>query len=173
MTSFVNVSASAAAAVLAFVIALPAGAPARADYTPSPPLEGVPAYAAAYDRTRDPEADFRAASAAAAARNRRVLIVVGGDWCMWCFMLDRHLRLDPEAKRLFHEGFEVMRVYYNDDNTNQAFLARFPPFEVFPHFFVVEPDGRVRASVEADIFIREAKYDTALIRGFVEQWQPK
>jgi len=171
MTGIVKLFACAlpALAVAALLLALPA----RAEFTPTPPLEGVPAYAAAYDRARDPEADFRAASAAAAAKNRRVLIVVGGDWCMWCFMLDRHLRMDPEAKRLFHEGFEVMRVYYNDDNTNAAFLARFPAFEVFPHFFVVEPDGRVRASVTADIFIREAKYDTALIRGFVELWQPR
>jgi thiol:disulfide interchange protein len=171
MAPKVKVSAFAAAA-LGLLLALAAAA-ADAAWTPSPPLEGVPAYGASYDRTRDPEADFRAAAAAARAKNRRVLIVVGGDWCMWCFMLDRHLRADAEAKRLFFDGFELMRVYYNDDNTNQAFLSRFPAFEVFPHFFVVEPDGRVRASVTADIFIRDAKYDTALIRSFVEQWQPK
>ena len=155
------------------VLCAVSGATAQAGYTPTPPLEGVPAYAASYDRTRDPVADFREAAAAATAKNRRVLVIVGGDWCMWCFMLDRHVRLDPEAKRLLYEGFEVLRVYYNDDNTNQAFLARLPPFTAFPHFFVLEPDGRVRASVLADIFIRDAKYDTALIRGFVEQWQPK
>ena len=166
-----KVSASAARALCLPLLVL-AGA-ALAEYTPTPPLEGVAPYAAAYDRNRDPQADFAEAASAARAKNRRVLVIVGGDWCMWCFMLDRHVRLDPEAKSLLYEGFEVLRVYYNDDNTNQAFLARFPPFEAFPHFFVVEPDGRIRASVLADIFIRDAKYDTALIRGFVEQWRPK
>jgi len=43
---------------------------------------------------------------------------------------------------------------------------------MFPHFFVVETDGRVLASVTADVLIADAKYQTALIRSFVKHWRP-
>ena len=72
---------------------------------------------------------------------------------------------------VFYGGFEVLRVYYNDDNKNRAFLARFPDFTMFPHFFVVDPDGRVAGSVVADVLIRDAKYDPELLARFVEQWR--
>ncbi len=132
----------------------------------------LPAYSTQFDTARDPHADLRQALATATERNRRVLVMVGGDWCVWCFLLDRHFRDDAEASRIFHDGFEVLRVYYGEDNTNRNFLAGFPDFELFPHFFVVEKDGQVLASIDADIFIRDARYDTALIADFVKRWTP-
>jgi thiol:disulfide interchange protein len=134
--------------------------------------QDLPAYSTQFDTARDARADLRQALAAAGERNRHVLVMVGGDWCVWCFLLDRHFRDDAEAARIFHEGFELLRVYYGEDNTNKEFLSGFPDFELFPHFFIVARDGRVLASIEADIFIRDAKYDTALIADFVRRWQP-
>ncbi len=127
-------------------------------------------YSLRFDATRDPARDLRRALAAAAASDKRVLVMVGGDWCVWCFLLDRHLRSDAEAARTLYGEFELLRVYYGDDNTNEAFLAAFPEFELFPHFFVVETDGHVLASVDADVLIADAKYDTGLIHRFAAAW---
>ena len=134
-------------------------------------VPGLPVWSVSFDVRRDPAADLALALAAAKEHHRRVLVMVGGDWCVWCFLLDRHFREDPEAARLFYEGFEVLRVYYGDDNPNKAFLAGVPDFEMFPHFFVVETDGRVLASVTADVLIADAKYQTALIRKFATHWK--
>jgi thioredoxin-related protein len=131
---------------------------------------GLSAYAAAFDSGRDPQRDLEDARRRATAARRRVLVMVGGDWCVWCFLLDRHLEMDAEAARLFYTGFEVLRVYYGDDNTNQEFLARFPEFHLFPHFFIVDGDGRVLASLDADVIIADARYDTGLIRELVNRW---
>jgi thiol:disulfide interchange protein len=136
-----------------------------------PPVEGLPDYSFRYDAARDPSADLQTALAAAAQKRRRVLVMVGGDWCVWCFFLDRQLDQDRAMAALFYGGFEVLRVYYNDDNKNRAFLSRFPDFTMFPHFFVVDPDGRVAGSVVADVLIRDAKYDPELLKRFVEQWR--
>lgn len=135
-------------------------------------VPGLPEWSVTFSAGRDPAADLKLALAAAREHERRVLVMVGGDWCVWCFLLDRHFREDPEAARLFYEGFEVLRVYYGDDNPNKAFLDGFPDFEMFPHFFVVETDGRVLASVTADVLIADAKYQTALIRSFAKHWRP-
>lgn len=131
----------------------------------------LPPYSLVYDPARDPASDFGLALRAAREGGRRVLVMVGGDWCVWCFLLDRHLGMEQEAAEAIYGGFAVLRVYYGDDNTNQSFLSRFPDFELFPHFFVVESDGRVLASVAADVLIAEARYDTGLIKAFAERWR--
>ena len=168
MTSFVTVPASLLRVLAAGLFAAVLAAPAVAQSVPAP--SGLPAYSTTYDAARDPQADFAAALGAAAAKQRRVLVMVGGDWCVWCFLLDRHMRLDPAAAQAMYGGFELLRVYYNDENRNQAFLAKFPDFTMFPHFFVVETDGHVLASVPADVLISDAKFDTALMRGFAAKW---
>ena len=130
----------------------------------------LPPYSLVYDSARDPASDFDLALRAAKEADRRVLIMVGGDWCVWCFLLDRHLGLEQEASEAIYGGFVVLRVYYGDDNTNQSFLSRFPDFELFPHFFIVESDGRVVASIDADVLIADARYDTGLIKAFAKRW---
>lgn len=157
--------------LLSGVLALPAVAQQAPGVSAAVEVQGRADYALAFDGARDPARDLQRAVAAAAAGGKRVLVVVGGDWCVWCFLLDRHLGADPEAARILYGGFEVLRVYYGEDNTNDAFLARFPEFELFPHFFVVETDGRVLASVDADVFIDDAKCSTALIRDFTAGWR--
>lgn len=127
-------------------------------------------YSRAFDPARDPVQDLGRALRAAGAESKRVLVMVGGDWCVWCFLLDRYLRSDAEATRILYGEFEVLRVYYGEDNTNDTFLATFPEFEMFPHFFVVGSDGRVLASIPADVLIADAKYDIGRIRTFAARW---
>jgi thiol:disulfide interchange protein len=146
---------------------------AQAEFTPAPPpagVAGLPDYALQFDPRRDPELDLLAARAAAAQAKRPVLLVVGGDWCVWCFLLDRHFSRDADAARAWYGAFEVVRVYYGDDNKNARFLARYPDFELFPHFFIVAPDGKLRGASTADVLIRDAKYDNALLRAFIDRW---
>ena len=141
---------------------------------PPPPagVSGLAAYSLHFDTARDPGADLLLARQAAATRGHHVLVMVGGDWCVWCFFLDRHFSMDAASAQTWYAGFEVLRVYFDEDNKNEAFLAGFPDFEMFPHFFIVADDGRVLGSVTADVLIKDAKYDPELIRQFVARWQP-
>jgi thiol:disulfide interchange protein len=156
--------------MILFLVALVSASGAVSATRFEPPVEGLPDYSFRYDAARDPSADLETALAAA-QKHRRVLVMVGGDWCVWCFFLDRQLDQDRAMAALFYGGFEVLRVYYNEDNKNREFLAKFPDFTMFPHFFVVDPDGRVAGSVVADVLIRDAKYDPELLARFVEQWR--
>ncbi len=157
--------------MILFLVAVGSAAGALAATRFEPPVEELPDYSFRYDATRDPSADLETALAAAAQQHRRVLVMVGGDWCVWCFFLDRQLDQDRAMAALFYGGFEVLRVYYNEDNKNREFLAKFPDFTMFPHFFVVDPDGRIAGSVVADVLIRNAKYDPELLKRFVDQWR--
>jgi thiol:disulfide interchange protein len=145
----------------------------HAEFHPAPPpagVTGLPGYSLRFDRARNPDVDLQSARTAAGAAERNILLVVGGDWCVWCFLLDRHFSKDAEAARAWYGAFEVLRVYYGEDNRNTAFLSRYPDFELFPHFFILAADGRVLGSSTADVLIRDARYDNALLRDFIRQW---
>jgi thioredoxin-related protein len=100
-------------------VAVLAAAPALAATRFEPPVAGLPGYSFRYNAASDPSADLETALAAAAQKHRRVLVMVGGDWCVWCFLLDRQLDRDRNMAADFYGGFEVLRVYYNDDNKNE------------------------------------------------------
>jgi len=54
-----------------------------------PPAAPVPTFAiGAFDPARDAEKDLRDAVALAGRSGRRVLMDVGGEWCVWCRRLD-------------------------------------------------------------------------------------
>jgi hypothetical protein len=53
-----------------------------------------------YDPRRDPEKDLAAAGEEARRSNRKILVVVGGEWCSWCHTMDRFFHDHPELQAL-------------------------------------------------------------------------
>jgi thioredoxin-related protein len=129
--------------VLAFALAMLASAsPAIAQRNGEavPPSQGLYVYPD-YDTKRDANADLATAITAATVLNRRVLIEVGGDWCVWCHILDRFIAGSPEVTEAFTRSFVVVKVNYSLDRPNAKFLGRYPEIPGYPHFFVLESDG--------------------------------
>jgi thioredoxin-related protein len=57
--------------------------------------QSLPDYSQGYDETRDPARDLAAATAKASAEGKKVLLLVGGEWCSWCQEMNRFLDRDP------------------------------------------------------------------------------
>ena len=51
-----------------------------------------------YDPKRDPFYDFELAPQDAVAQNKQILIVLGGDWCSWCFRLGSFIKNNDKIK---------------------------------------------------------------------------
>ncbi|MBX9746328.1 MAG: thioredoxin family protein, partial [Hyphomonadaceae bacterium] len=65
-----------------------------------------------YDPRADPYADLERALDRAAAEDKRVLIVVGGDWCGWCTVLDDFLTTHADVRAAFERSFVMVKVNY-------------------------------------------------------------
>ncbi len=53
-----------------------------------------------FDPKRDPEQDLAAALAQAKAQGKRVIVDGGGEWCVWCHILDRFFASNPDLEAL-------------------------------------------------------------------------
>jgi thioredoxin-related protein len=128
---------------------------------------------AGYDKTRNPTADLAAAIPRAQRENKRILLEVGGEWCVYCRLLNKVIHEDERLVKRLDDGFIVIKVNFSDDMKNEAFLARYPPIPSYPHLFVLETDGTFLLSETPDSFMDKDRYVADKILAFLEQWAPK
>lgn len=125
-----------------------------------------------YDPKADAFEQYHEAIATAQAQGKLVLIVAGGDWCRWCYVLDRFLSRNDEVKTQLEDAFVVMKVYVGDENYNEDFFAQLPRAYGAPHFWIVSPDRVVLASQSTGALERgKNSYDKAAFLDFIQRWK--
>ena len=128
---------------------------------------------AKFDPARDPVADLRIAMAEARRSGRHVVLDVGGEWCIWCHRMDAFIARDPGLSRLRDDNYVWMKVNYDEDQDNAAFLSRYPEITGYPHLLVLDADGTLLHSQNTGDLEQGESYDPAKFAGFLRQWMPK
>ena len=124
-----------------------------------------------YDPQRDPAADLGATVKVAQAAHKRILLQVGGDWCKWCHRLDAYIAGQPALVSAIGENFILMKVNYSEENQNQEFLSQYPKVPAYPHWFVLDSDGKLlHSQVTGDLEAGETYSQPALLL-FVDAWK--
>ena len=124
-----------------------------------------------FDPARDSFKDLAAAKAEAHRSGRRILVDVGGNWCPWCRRLHAFWDAQPELKAVRDQGFVFLMVNWSKESRNEAFLAQFPKVKGFPHFFVLDADGKVLRSQDTGELEQGAGYSAEKIMAFLKAWK--
>jgi len=98
-----------------------------------------------YDESANAEAAVAAAFARAQKSHKRVLIDLGGNWCVDCIVLANFLKL-PEMQRFMAAHYEVVTVDVGRFNRNLQIPARFgitKKLEGVPALLIATPDGKL------------------------------
>jgi thiol:disulfide interchange protein len=125
-----------------------------------------------FDPVRNPAQDLEVALRIARAAGRNVLVDVGGEWCSWCHILDRFFTTHPELKHLRDANFIWLKVNWSKENKNEAFLRRWPAIAGYPHFFVLDGNGRLLHSQDTAVLETTKDYDPVAMRAFLVKWAP-
>lgn len=134
------------------------------------PLASAQALPDRFDPKRDPEKDLAAALAQARAEGKRVIVDVGGEWCVWCHILDRFFASNADLDALRSSRYVWLKVNFSKENENRAFLARWPKVAGYPHLFVLDADGKLLHSQDTGALERGRSYDAEKVRAFLERW---
>ena len=133
---------------------------------------GVASPALGYDPKRDADNDIQAAVAEARRSGRRVLVEVGGQWCVWCHIMKRFYLDHPELLALREKYYVTVPVNFSVENRNQQVLSRYPAIHGYPHLFVLGGDGKLLHS-EATAGLEEGgSYNLERFMKFLEDWAP-
>lgn len=125
-----------------------------------------------YDPGRDPALDLEAAIVRATVENRRILILVGGEWCIWCHILDDYVKSEKEIASELRASFLIVKVNFSQDNRNEAFLSKYPAVSGYPHMFVLDRSGALLHSQDTSELEDGRSYSRSAILGFLRKWAP-
>jgi hypothetical protein len=98
-----------------------------------------------YDEGANADAQVTAAFARAQKSHKRVLIDLGGNWCVDCLVFSNFLRL-PEMRRFMSAHYEEVLVDVGRFNRNLQIPARFgitKKLEGVPALLIATPDGKL------------------------------
>lgn len=134
----------------------------------------LPNFSKMYNQAANPEEDVNYAIKIAKEENKRILLLVGGDWCPWCNAFDKYINIDkPKIAKYLHKNFVLVKVYYGPGNYNNKFFASLPRLIATPHFYVLESDGSTLLSQGSEEFEKGRSYDELKLMSFLQQWVKK
>jgi thioredoxin-related protein len=124
-----------------------------------------------YDPDRDPNADLAAAATRAEAEHKRILMIIGGDWCSWCHILEDYLQTHADVRAAFAQVFVILKVHFSRAQPNTAFLSNYPRSEGYPDFFVLNESGQLLAHQGTGELEEGRSYSRARMLAFAQHWR--
>lgn len=123
-----------------------------------------------FDPRRDPGADLQSAMLEAQRTGKRIILDVGGDWCVYCHQLEQLFKEHPELVRLRDEHFLTVAVYYGSDNKNPKFLSHYAKVQGIPHLYVLDDHGRLLRSQHMVELREQGAYSPEKMKEFLLRW---
>jgi thioredoxin-related protein len=125
-----------------------------------------------YEPSADPFQLVRDARQIAAENGQLVLVMAGGDWCIWCHYLNKFLTENPTIEHDLKETFAVVKAHLGDENFNEEFFATLPEAAGYPHFWVLSPEGEVLVSQNTfPLEDGDKSYDKGKFAEFISTWK--
>lgn len=123
-----------------------------------------------YDPTRNADKDIKDALAEAKRTNKRVLLEVGGLWCIWCTHMDDFFDKQPEVLEFREKYFVTVKINFSDENKNEAVLSRYPNVAGYPHIFVLSSNGALFHSQDTGDLEEGKGYNVDKFYSFLKHW---
>ncbi len=124
-----------------------------------------------FDPARNSFDDLKAAVELANKSNKRIILDVGGEWCIWCHRIDAFMHGTEEIKTLLDKNFIVLKINYSKENKNEKFLSQYPAIEGYPHFFVLDKNGNLLHSQNTGDLEKDKDYDIDKFLAFLNKWK--
>jgi len=125
-----------------------------------------------FDPGRDAAKDIREAAAEAKRTGKRVLIDVGGDWCIWCRRLDSLFAEHQDLEALLRQNFVEVKLNWSKENKNEKVLSEYPKIPGYPHLFVLDDNGKLLHSQDTGLLESGKHHDPAKVLAFLKEWSP-
>lgn len=123
-----------------------------------------------YDPARDADKDIKEALAEAMRTNKRVLLEVGGLWCVWCRHMDNFFEKQRDVLAYREKYFVTLKVNYSDEVKNEDVLSRYPKIKGYPHIFVLDADGSLLHSQDTGELEEGKGYNLDKFTEFLKTW---
>ena len=123
-----------------------------------------------YDPKRDAEKDLQATVEEAKRTNKRILLEVGGLWCIWCRIMDDYFAEHKDLLDYREKNFIMVKINYSEENKNEAFLSKYPKVAGYPHIFILDKEGKLLHSQNTGDLEEGKSYNYDKFFNFLRTW---
>ena len=127
----------------------------------------------AFDYTRDSDKDLADAITEAKRSGRRILLDVGGTWCIWCRKFDKFLEENKDVANNLEKHFVVVKINFDKEHKNEKFLSKFPKVDGYPHFFILSKTGKLIKSQNTGELESGESHDRNKVMKFLKKYSGK
>jgi thiol:disulfide interchange protein len=124
-----------------------------------------------YDPARNPAEDLKLAIVFAQKENKRIMLELGGDWCIWCKFMDKFYATHSDILQFRADHFILVKINVSPENMNEKFLSQFPGVDGYPHIFILDSDGTFLHSQDtAELEDGADSYVPEVFMAFLQKW---
>lgn len=152
--------------LLLYTVSILAGVLKLSGYTPGempPPAPREPIY----DESMNVDEVIRLATDE--GNDKHVLLMIGGNWCGWCFKLHDLLQGDVAIRELMDERFHLIHV---DIRANEWILERYEALpRGYPFLIVLNAEGELLMTQNTDDFVDDFNaHNPDRVYAFLNEW---
>jgi thiol:disulfide interchange protein len=126
-----------------------------------------------YDPARNPADDLSQAIVLAQKENKRIMLELGGDWCIWCRYMDEFYATHADILQYRAENYVLVKVNVSEESTNAKFLSQFPEAAGYPHVYILDSGGAfLHSQNTADLEDGADSYVPEVFMAFLQKWAP-
>ena len=125
-----------------------------------------------YNPNANVEKDVAEALVKAKKEGKNVLLMIGGNWCTWCYKFNSFVQLDSSLKSLQNKNYIIYHLNYSKENKNLAYLKKlgFPQRFGFPVLVVLDPNGNRLNTQDTSLLEKGNGYDYDKVKEFFINW---
>lgn len=123
-----------------------------------------------FDPKRNASEDLQNAVSKATQENKRIILDIGGEWCVWCINMDKFFIANSEITKLRDENFVWLKINMSPENENTEFLAKYPKIPGYPHLYVLEKNGEFLFSKFTAELEKGKSYNLEKFTAFLNEW---
>ena len=104
-------------------------------------------------------------------QNKKLLIQIGGNWCVWCLRFNHLVTTDKELKKILDKKYIYYHLNYSPENKNEkAFKKYGNPGEQYgyPAFLILSAKGEVLFTQKSEDLEDGKGYDPKKVKKFLQ-----
>jgi thioredoxin-related protein len=128
-----------------------------------------------FDPARDAQKDIQDAIVLAKKSNKRILLDIGGEWCIWCHRLDSLFIQNKDLENHLNKYYVVVKINVSKENENKVVLSKYPKIAGYPHIFILDKNGQLIHSQDTGELELPKDYpykghDKTKVFAFLKKW---
>lgn len=123
-----------------------------------------------FDPSRNARKDIEDAVIRARKTHKRIILDVGGEWCIWCHRLDDYFAENAKLNQLRDANFIWLKINFSTENENKELLSTYPTIPGYPHLFVLDENGKLLHSQDTSELEAGKSYDIEKMFAFLRKW---